>query len=85
MRLAHGRSFADPSVTAIVIDPLASNTRAIAWSSVMHAHIAPTSFERVLDTLEFLFKWVRHGRLLPVNAVVIRAAPPRNGAASHRH
>lgn len=31
MRLAHERCFADPSVTAIVIDPLASNTRAIAF------------------------------------------------------
>jgi aminoglycoside 6'-N-acetyltransferase len=31
MRLAHERCFADPKVTAIVIDPLASNTRAIAF------------------------------------------------------
>jgi aminoglycoside 6'-N-acetyltransferase len=31
MRLAHARCFADSSVTAIVIDPLASNTRAIAF------------------------------------------------------
>lgn len=31
MRLAHARCFADPAVTAIVIDPLASNTRAIAF------------------------------------------------------
>ena len=31
MRLAHERCFADPAVTAIVIDPLASNTRAIAF------------------------------------------------------
>ena len=31
MRLAHERCFADPTVTAIVIDPLASNTRAIAF------------------------------------------------------
>ena len=31
MRLAHDRCFADPGVTAIVIDPLASNTRAIAF------------------------------------------------------
>jgi aminoglycoside 6'-N-acetyltransferase len=31
MRLAHERCFADPVVTAIVIDPLASNTRAIAF------------------------------------------------------
>ena len=32
MRLAHDHCFADPAVTAIVIDPLASNTRAIAFS-----------------------------------------------------
>ena len=31
MRLAHERCFADPTVTAIVIDPLARNTRAIAF------------------------------------------------------
>lgn len=31
MRLAHGICFADPAVTAIVIDPLASNTRAITF------------------------------------------------------
>ncbi|MDB4972762.1 MAG: family N-acetyltransferase [Myxococcaceae bacterium] len=31
MELAHARCFADPLVTAIVIDPLASNTRAIAF------------------------------------------------------
>jgi aminoglycoside 6'-N-acetyltransferase len=31
MRLAHERCFADPAVTAIMIDPLASNTRAIAF------------------------------------------------------
>jgi aminoglycoside 6'-N-acetyltransferase len=31
MRLAHARCFADSSVTGIVIDPLASNTRAIAF------------------------------------------------------
>ena len=31
MRLAHERCFADRAVTAIVIDPLASNTRAIAF------------------------------------------------------
>jgi aminoglycoside 6'-N-acetyltransferase len=31
MRLAHDRCFADPAVTAIVIDPLASNERAIAF------------------------------------------------------
>lgn len=31
MRLAHERCFADPAVTAIVIDPLASNTRAVAF------------------------------------------------------
>jgi aminoglycoside 6'-N-acetyltransferase len=31
MRLAHERCFAVPTVTAIVIDPLASNTRAIAF------------------------------------------------------
>ncbi len=31
MRLAHTLCFADPSVTAIVIDPLASNTRALAF------------------------------------------------------
>ncbi|MEQ1912873.1 MAG: GNAT family N-acetyltransferase [Vicinamibacterales bacterium] len=31
MRRAHDRCFADPDVTAIVIDPLASNTRAIAF------------------------------------------------------
>jgi aminoglycoside 6'-N-acetyltransferase len=31
MRLAHERCFADPVVTAIVIDPLASNLRAIAF------------------------------------------------------
>lgn len=31
MRLAHALCFADPTVTAIVIDPLASNTRAIAF------------------------------------------------------
>lgn len=31
MRLAHEICFADPAVTAIVIDPLVSNTRAIAF------------------------------------------------------
>ena len=31
MRLAHERCFADPAVTAIVIDPLVSNARAIAF------------------------------------------------------
>jgi aminoglycoside 6'-N-acetyltransferase len=31
MRHAHERCFADPAVTAIVIDPLASNLRAIAF------------------------------------------------------
>jgi aminoglycoside 6'-N-acetyltransferase len=31
MRQAHDRCFADPNVRAIVIDPLASNTRAIAF------------------------------------------------------
>jgi aminoglycoside 6'-N-acetyltransferase len=31
MRLAHARCFADSSVQAIVIDPLVSNTRAIAF------------------------------------------------------
>lgn len=31
MRLAHERCFVDPAVTAIVIDPLASNTRAIRF------------------------------------------------------
>lgn len=31
MRLAHEHCFADPIVTAIVIDPLVSNTRAIAF------------------------------------------------------
>jgi len=31
MQLAHERCFADPAVTAIVIDPLASNERAIAF------------------------------------------------------
>ena len=31
MELAHARCFADPHVTAIVIDPLASNARAIAF------------------------------------------------------
>ena len=31
MRQAHAHCFADPSVRAIVIDPLASNTRAIAF------------------------------------------------------
>jgi aminoglycoside 6'-N-acetyltransferase len=31
MRLAHEHCFADPTVTAIVIDPLASNARAIAF------------------------------------------------------
>ncbi|MEZ4398951.1 MAG: GNAT family N-acetyltransferase [Kofleriaceae bacterium] len=31
MQLAHDRCFADPTVSAIVIDPLASNTRAIAF------------------------------------------------------
>jgi aminoglycoside 6'-N-acetyltransferase len=31
MQLAHARCFADPTVTAIVIDPLASNERAIAF------------------------------------------------------
>jgi aminoglycoside 6'-N-acetyltransferase len=31
MRLAHARCFADPAVVAIVIDPLASNTRATAF------------------------------------------------------
>lgn len=31
MRLAHERCFADATVTAIVIDPLESNTRAIAF------------------------------------------------------
>ena len=31
MQLAHARCFADPLVTAIVIDPLASNVRAIAF------------------------------------------------------
>ncbi len=31
MRLAHEHCFADPAVAAIVIDPLASNTRAIAF------------------------------------------------------
>jgi aminoglycoside 6'-N-acetyltransferase len=31
MRLAHELCFADPEVTAIVIDPLATNTRAIAF------------------------------------------------------
>lgn len=31
MRLAHERCFADPAVTAIVIDPLARNLRAIAF------------------------------------------------------
>lgn len=29
--MAHERCFADPAVTAIVIDPLANNTRAIAF------------------------------------------------------
>lgn len=31
MRLAHARCFADDAVTAIVIDPLVTNTRAIAF------------------------------------------------------
>jgi aminoglycoside 6'-N-acetyltransferase len=31
MRQAHAHCFADPAVAAIVIDPLASNTRAIAF------------------------------------------------------
>jgi aminoglycoside 6'-N-acetyltransferase len=31
MRLAHERCFADPAVTAIVIDPLTTNPRAIAF------------------------------------------------------
>ena len=31
LRLVHERCFADPAVTAIVIDPLATNTRAIAF------------------------------------------------------
>lgn len=31
MRLAHESCFADPAVTAIVIDPLATNTRAVAF------------------------------------------------------
>lgn len=45
MFLAHERCFADPDVTAIVIDPLASNTRAVAfYRRLGYVLIGPRTF-----------------------------------------
>ena len=45
MRLAHDICFADPTVTAIVIDPLASNTRAIAfYHRLGYVTVGPRTF-----------------------------------------
>lgn len=45
MELAHHRCFADPAVAAIVIDPLVSNTRAIAfYRRLGYVDVGPRQF-----------------------------------------